>query len=76
LDAFDYLKMEGSVVGSLPSVLPRGAEAELDPYSEEFIRQRPGLITAESTRPIKVKNSLELQPKYVDFFLKSFKYLN
>jgi hypothetical protein len=38
LDAFDYLKVEGSVRGTLPPVGPKGTEVTSEAFSEEFTR--------------------------------------
>ena len=46
LDAFDYLKAEGTIRGTVPPLGPRGTELAVDAYSEEFTRVRPGLITS------------------------------
>jgi len=55
------------VRGPLPAITPRGAEVSMEPYSEEFVRQRPGLITAESMRTLKVRARHE--EKSACFFL-------
>ncbi|XP_059095776.1 nidogen-like [Tigriopus californicus] len=54
LDAFDYLKVEGSVDGTLPPINPPTAEIQLEDYSEEFSKIQPGVIIANAQRSFKI----------------------
>ena len=49
IDAFDYLKVEGTVQGSLPPLAGRDSEVELADYGEDFTEVRPGLITSATS---------------------------
>ena len=49
IDAFDYLRVEGNVQGSLPPLAGRDSEVELADYSEDFTEVRPGLITSATS---------------------------
>ena len=49
IDAFDYLKVEGTVQGSLPPLAGRDSEVELADYSEDFTEVKPGLITSATS---------------------------
>ena len=60
IDAFDYLKVEGTVQGTIPPLAGRDSEVELADYSEDFTEVRPGLITSSaSSRTIAVKGGRE-----------------
>lgn len=50
VDAFNYLKMEGTVRGTLPPINPKDAELDVQDYTEEFTKIRAGVITSRSTR--------------------------
>ena len=49
IDAFDYLKVEGTVQGTIPPLAGRDSEVELADYSEDFTEVRPGLITSSAS---------------------------
>lgn len=59
LDAFDYLKAEGSIRGTLPSLGPRGLEIDVEADTQELVRSGPGLFTGSSERSFTVKGSGE-----------------
>lgn len=54
LDAFDYLKVEGSVEGTLPPINPPTAEIKLEDYSEEYSKTEPGVIIGNAQRSFKI----------------------
>eukprot|EP00095_Tigriopus_kingsejongensis_P011899 snap_masked-scaffold111_size354240-processed-gene-1.0 protein:Tk11899 transcript:snap_masked-scaffold111_size354240-processed-gene-1.0-mRNA-1 annotation:"hypothetical protein DAPPUDRAFT_314322" len=54
LDAFDYLKVEGNIRGTLPPINPPTADIILEDYTEEFTKTRPGEITAQSQRSFRI----------------------
>ncbi len=56
LDAFDYLKVDGRVSGTVPPVGRRGTELRSEPLAEEFSRSRPGEVTARSRRVLQAQD--------------------